>query len=582
MKLSEALRYTRKSVPADAKPLDVFLACGFTPLHLATFLNAQLRLGAPERRVSVQTGLFGDLVGNLQRAERSGCDAVAVPLEWPDLDLRLGIRQPGDWSPLAAADILGATRDRLAQLGEVVAGVAAKISVAVSLPTLALPPLFASPGWAAGAEELGLHAALARFAAEIAETPNVHVLSAQRLAAESSWSERHDVRTELAAGFPYSLQHAAALAAHFAAALIPAAPRKGLITDLDDTLWRGLLGEVGVNGVHWDLDRGSQIHALYQQTLYSLAQAGVLIGIASKNDGSLVEEVFRRADLCLPREFVFPVQAHWQPKSTSVSAILKTWNIAEESVVFVDDSPFELAEVKAAHPRMECLPFHPQNEPAVYALLRTLRDLFGKRSVTMEDRLRLNSIRQSAVLVESGGAAAGTHEAILAGAGAVVSVSLDKAGAGGRPFELVNKTNQFNLNGRRYTLAEWKELLADADRFLMLVEYEDRFARLGQVAVISGRPLGKRLEIDTWVMSCRAFARRIEHLCMSIMFDRFGVREIALDLAMTPRNAPLREFLAEFSEVTGGRGCVISEHRFRRKCPALHQRVITREGIAHG
>src|SRR5437899_13061782 len=112
-------------------------------------------------------------------------------------------------------------------------------------------------------------------------------------------------------------------------------PKKGLITDLDDTLWKGLLGEVCPEEVSWDLDHRSHMHGLYQQLLQALSAAGVLIGVASKNDSSLVEKAFQREDLILSRDAIFPMEAHWGPKSESVARILKTWNVAADAVVFI-------------------------------------------------------------------------------------------------------------------------------------------------------------------------------------------------------------------------------------------------------
>ena len=116
------------------------------------------------------------------------------------------------------------------------------------------------------------------------QLPNVRIVNPQRLDALSPPAERLDVKAELMSGFPYRTAHASVVAELLAEPLKPVMPKKGLITDLDDTLWRGILGEVGAHGVTWDLDHYSHMHGLYQQLLNSLAEAGVLIGVASKND----------------------------------------------------------------------------------------------------------------------------------------------------------------------------------------------------------------------------------------------------------------------------------------------------------
>src|SRR5260370_10187647 len=126
----------------------------------------------------------------------------------------------------------------------------------------------------------------------------------------------------------------------------PPSPMKGLITDLDDTLWSGLVGEVGVGAVSWNLAEHSQIHGLYQQELRHLSEMGVLLAIATKNDTNVVEAALERGDLYVPVSSFYPVRVRWGPKSGSVAEILQAWNIGPESVVFVDDSLLELSEVQ--------------------------------------------------------------------------------------------------------------------------------------------------------------------------------------------------------------------------------------------
>ena len=198
-------------------------------------------------------------------------------------------------------------------------------------------------------------------------------------------------------------------------------PKKGLITDLDDTLWKGVLGEVGSEEVSWDPDHDSHMHGLYQQLVHSLSVEGVLVGVASKNDPAYVEEVFRRNDVMLPSSAIFPMEVHWGPKSESVARILKTWNVGPDSVVFVDDSPMELAEVKAAHPEVECLQFPSKKHEAVLNLLDRLRDLFGKAVMSEEDAIRLDSIRQNQFNRDDGPRTAGSPSAFLQQANARVA-----------------------------------------------------------------------------------------------------------------------------------------------------------------
>ena len=225
------------------------------------------------------------------------------------------------------------------------------------MPTLPLPPLFPQPPGQSGPHELALRALAAGTAARLAAEPGVWLVSHQKLDELSPSATRRDVKAELAAGFPYSLHHAGALAALLADLLCPPVPRKGLITDLDDTLWAGLLDEAGPRGVTWT--GADHRHALYQQLLASLAGAGVLIGVASRNDAGLVAEALGRPDLFVGRDVLYPVEVTWGSKAHSISRILEAWNIAADAVVFIDDSALERDEAHrasagAAHPRDPC------------------------------------------------------------------------------------------------------------------------------------------------------------------------------------------------------------------------------------
>jgi FkbH-like protein len=526
----------------------------------------------PTRRVVVESGLFADTAGTLESAVRRDVQAVVLPLEWADLDPRLGFRGAGAWSAAAIPEIAASARSMLDRIAGAIAALPAGWPVAVALPGLPLPPLFSPVGVQASAEELALRAGVEAFASGIAAGSGCAVLHSGHLDELSPAAERYDFRSDLASGFPYKLGHADALAAGLSALVAPAAPRKGLITDLDDTLWSGTVGEVGPDGVTWDLSSHSQVHSLYQNLLAALASEGVLIGAASKNEPAAVERAMGRADLLIRPERIFPCEVSWNAKSAAVERILRTWNVGADSVVFVDDSPMELAEVAAAHPGIECIRFPGNDYPAAFALLRRLRDLFGKPRVSAEDALRLESIRQGEVFQQS--AAGSAPETFLERADAEIAVDFETGAEDNRVLELVNKTNQFNLNGVRCAPAEWRARLARPGAVLAVIGYRDRFGPLGRIAVAQGRVEGSRLHIETWVMSCRAFARRIEHRTLQTLLAACHVGELYFDFAPTARNSPLQEFFGGLLEALPTGPFALSREQFECHCPPLYHCVV--------
>jgi FkbH-like protein len=578
VKITEALRIVQ-GTPADASPFRVILGCGFTPLHLRTFLHAHLQLALPKRAVHITEGLFGDLGGTLERVGE--CDGVVVVIEWPDLDARLDYRNAGAWGRDTVASVLEHATLTLDRLKAARARIPSGIPLALALPSSPLPPIFSAPGWQASQAELLLNSNLLHFAAELAQDGSVRVVSGERLACDSPWEARFDLKSDLKAGLPYTVAHADHVAELLAKALVPPAPKKGIISDLDDTMWKGIVGDEGPENVHWDLHGDAQMHGLYQKLLGSLSDTGTLVGVASKNDPAVVAKTFERPDMILRSEQVFPIEASWNAKSGAVKRILEAWNIAADSVIFVDDSPMELAEVAAQHPSIECVLFPKSDAVACLQMLRRLRDLCGKDKVSSDDMLRLASIRQGAAFREQsdGGSA---PEAFLEQAQAIVTFDFSAAGEP-RTLELVNKTNQFNLNGRRWAPADWHRETSSDRCITVAVAYEDKFGPLGTIAVAKAQFSGGRLLVDTWVMSCRAFARRVEHQTLRLLFETAGVEEIEFSFEPTPKNGPTQEFFALLLGETPKAALVLRKSQFDEKCPALYHEVRElKKAEAHG
>jgi len=502
-------------------------------------------------------------------------------MEWSDLDGRLDYRGAGSWGLAAQADVVSSAREILNRIAGAVERIPAGLRVALSLPPLPLPPMFHTAGWQASQYELALQADLLQFAANVAQSGRVAVINTQRLDEQSPAANRLDLKSNLYTGLPHAVEHAERLASLLALALVPPAAKKGIISDLDDTLWSGIAGEVGPDAVSWDLASHAQLHGLYQKLLSSLAESGTLIGIASKNDPAVVAQALERKDMLLRPAQIFPIEVHWNAKSGSVGRILEAWNIGADSVIFVDDSPMELAEVAAVHPGIECVLFPKNDYQACLAMLRHLRDRCGKERISSDDALRLDSIRQGAAFREQ--AAAGTApESFLEKIDAVVTIDF---AAGGEPrvLELVNKTNQFNLNGRRYTEADWRKLLSQSGAIVAAVSYEDKFGPLGTIAAAAGRLDGKVLVLETWVMSCRAFARRIEHQTLKMLFESTNASEIQFRFVPTSKNAPLREVLATFLGEEPTADFTLTRSQFEAHCPLLYHEVHEmRRAEAHG
>ena len=571
MRLEEALQIAGQTGGSHERRVQ--LLCGFTPLHFQSYVKAYLRLRFRADAIRIHLGLYGDLEGNLQRAMAQVTDGTIVALEWADLDPRLGFRGSGGWRKQTIDDIIAQATEKCDRLEERLVLLAHKAPLLLISPTLPLPPMAHCVPAQASKCELGLNVILSDFLSRISKCTDIRLLSASQLASESPAHLRYDIKMDIATGFPYSLPHADTLARLGVSCLFPSEPKKGLITDLDQTLWKGILGDAGVDGVSWSVEEKSHIHALYQQLLDSLAESGVLLAIASKNDVSMVDVALQRKDLLVRSEAIYPVEVGWGPKSEAVSRILKVWNIGAESAVFVDDSPMEISEVSERFPQIKCLQFPSSDANGVLTLIIRLRELFGRTEIREEDRLRVKSLR-SAVQFQTDSPEANPEEFI---ARLHARVTFDSVGANEkRAFELVNKTNQFNLNGVRFTEAEWRERHKYPGSFLTMVSYEDRFGPLGRIAVLGGYFREGHCVVDIFVISCRAFSRLIEFQILRHLFEKTGIDKVLLLFKPTQRNGPLQSFLGHFNTPTDDPSdeIEISAATFATACPKLNHEVI--------
>jgi FkbH-like protein len=203
-----------------------------------------------------------------------------------------------------------------------------------------------------------------------------------------------------------------------------------------------------------------------------------------------------------------------------------------------------------------------------------LRDLFGKSALSEEDAIRRDSIIQAQSVDREPQSNGEVSEEFLRAADAEITLSFAKNPLDPRALELVNKTNQFNLNGRRYTEKEWRDLVQEAGTVLLVVSYKDKYGPLGKIAVLAGRVAGSALTLNAWVMSCRAFSRRIEHRCLEELFTRFNCEEILCNFVTTAKNGPTREFLTEVLGHEPGTNCVISRSAYMAKRRDTFQKIL--------
>ncbi len=346
--------------------------------------------------------------------------------------------------------------------------------------------------------------------------------------------------------------------------------KKAVVSDLDNTLWGGVIGEEGPEGVLLgDESPSGMAYARFQEYLALLSQRGILLTVASKNEEAAAAAGFARADSPLKREDFLCFEANWQPKSASIARIAESLNIGADSLVFVDDNPAEREEVTCALPMVQA-PAVGQPENSIRLLDRG--GYFEVSSLSADDAKRAEMYRQNArrAAQQHSFANYGAYLQSLEMRAEIVPFQPQQLE---RVTQLINKTNQFNFTTRRYTLEEVARCAASAENTITLsARLTDKFGDNGITAALIARKTGSEIDIELWVMSCRVFGRHLEYAVFDALVARakqMGAETITGRYRPTAKNLPVRDFYATIGfELVGG---TEDERVFRYTIPAVYE-----------
>jgi FkbH-like protein len=290
--------------------------------------------------------------------------------------------------------------------------------------------------------------------------------------------------------------------------------RRCLILDLDNTLWGGVIGDDGLEGIKIAQgDATGEAHLSVQHLAQRLRERGVVLAVCSKNTDEIARAPFRSHPEMLLKEDSFAVfQANWNDKATNIKAIAEELSLGLESMVFLDDNPMERDIVRQMLPQV-AVPELPE-DPAWYARLLAAAGYFEATTYSTEDRSRAEMYQSNArrVALQK---QAGDLDAYLASLQMeIVFAPFDRTGRA-RISQLINKSNQFNLTTKRYTEADVAAAEDDPAVFTLQVRLIDAFGDNGMICVIICRPeMSGVWEIDTWLMSCRVLGRKVETMVL--------------------------------------------------------------------
>ena len=318
---------------------------------------------------------------------------------------------------------------------------------------------------------------------------------------------------------------------------VNAAPGKVLVTDLDNVMWRGVIGEDGANIACAPNGRGYP-HFIYQNVLRSLKESGVILAAVSRNDVQLAETGLNHPDMTLKRDDFVVVLASYQPKSSQIESLARHLNLGLESFVFVDDNPVELHEVQSALPQVTTVQF-PVSVNDLPEFTRRLGQLFSRVHVTEEDLSRTDLYRVSLAGLAPTQAKGADITAFLQQLAMRLTIREPDLENSARALQLINKTNQFNLNGQRLNIDTLRQHIQAGAR-LFTATLDDRFGTHGEILACL---VARDGTVETLVMSCRVFQRQVESAFLARLNQLLGYPHFRLRYQRTSKNEPMLQFV---------------------------------------
>jgi FkbH-like protein len=378
-----------------------------------------------------------------------------------------------------------------------------------------------------------------------AEDHGVYLLDYASLIARHGYSHWHDEKKWLTARMPISAGHLIHLAMEWLRFLAPLTGRiaKALAVDLDNTLWGGVIGEDGMNGIRLGQEYPGAAYQALQRTLLDLHRKGILLAVCSKNNlGDAMEAVKNHPGMLLRPEHFSAMRINWGDKSQSLREIATEFNIGTDALAFLDDNPVERAQVRGALPEVTVIDL--SGDPSTYADAVRHSPVFERLSLSEEDRQRTalyaadnrRSRAEQDIPSKEDFYRSLDQEAEIA---PLLPATL------ARISQLTQKTNQFNLTTRRYTEQQISEIASRPGWQVTSLRLRDRYGDHGLVGVAITHDDGDSCEIDTLLLSCRVIGRTVETAFLAYLADATRAKGITFlrgSFLPTRKNSPAKNF----------------------------------------
>jgi len=321
--------------------------------------------------------------------------------------------------------------------------------------------------------------------------------------------------------------------------------KKCLVLDLDNTLWGGVIGEDGVDGIELAEFKEGARYKDFQKRLKELREMGILLAVCSKNNPDDAMEVIRKHPHMVLREEDFvSFRINWKPKPKNVAEIAAELNIGIDSLVFIDDNPVEREAVRENLPEVT-VPEFPKDTANLESFTHELyRKYFYTLENTFEDRDKTKMYRDNARR-STEQASATDLESFFRGLKTEIIIWKLQPADIRRAAELTQKTNQFNLTTKRYTEKDIEAFSRSEDYVVYIASVSDKYGDNGKVSLVIVKKDGRTAEIDSFIMSCRVMGRYIEDQILDFIevdLKSCGVEQLNAQYIQTKKNMPVMKF----------------------------------------
>ena len=331
--------------------------------------------------------------------------------------------------------------------------------------------------------------------------------------------------------------------------------RKCLVLDLDNTLWGGIVGEDGLDGIQLSPEGIGRAYVEFQRAILALHERGTILAINSRNNyDDAMEAIRQHPHMVLAERHFASAQINWSDKASNMRRIAEELNIGLDSLVFLDDSPQERLLVRNQLPEVQTVEM--PGDPTLYADVLARLNNLDQLYLTDEDRSRgaMYAAQRSRRELQSGSSDLGAY---LDSLEMKLVIRLADTGDLERVHQLIQRTNQFNLTTRRHPRADVEAMATAADWRIYVLRVSDIFGELGLTGVIIARIAGEAWELDTFLMSCRIMGRTIEtEFLNQVAGDarEVGARILSGEFIPTPKNKPAARVYADHGFIEVGRG----------------------------